>query len=121
LLRGNGWQPPSLAFLHACAPWAVQPACTRDNHPQGHAATARVMRPRPEEWLWRRGWPWPVALERALESGIADDPAHDRHAAWGDKPPTPCERDYRPSPRPPFVAACHMGSITPVRYRCYIA
>jgi putative transposase len=67
LMRDNGCQPTSLAFMKACSTLGMQPAFTSDNNPKGHADTERVMRTCKEACLWLSEWTSPLALIRALE------------------------------------------------------
>jgi putative transposase len=92
LRRDNGGQPTALAFMQAGSTLGMPPAFTRDNHPQGHAETARVRRTLNAACLWRQEWTSPCALLRAREGWITDDHAHDRHAALGYQAPSPFER-----------------------------
>jgi transposase InsO family protein len=70
LMRDNGCQPTSLAFMQACATLAIQQAFTSDNHPKGHADTERGMRTLKEECLWLHEWTCPFVLVRVLERGV---------------------------------------------------
>ena len=69
-MRDNGCQPTSIAFMQRCATLEIHQAFTRDNHPQGHADTARVMRTATEECLWLQEWRCPVTLVSTRETGI---------------------------------------------------
>jgi putative transposase len=105
LMRDNGCQPTSKAFMEACRLLGIQQACTRDNNPKGHADTERVMRTVKEECLWLQEWTCPFALVSALDSWITDYNEHYLHSSRGDKPPRQFEKEYYSSHSPPFVAA----------------
>jgi hypothetical protein len=112
LRRDNGGQPTALAFMQAGRTLGLQPAFTRDNHPQGHAETARVMRTRNVACLWRQEWTRPFARIRALAGWITDAQAPELHAALRYQAPSPVERHDDLSHRTPFAAAGFTGSIT---------
>jgi putative transposase len=105
LMRDNGCQPTSLAFMQACATLAIQQAFTSDNHPKGHADTERGMRTLKEECLWLHEWTCPFVLVRVLEAWSNDDNGHYWHSALGYKPPKQFERDDYTRHSTPFVAA----------------
>jgi len=44
LMRDNGGQPTSTAFIRACGTLGIQQAFTSYNNPKGNADTERVMR-----------------------------------------------------------------------------
>ena len=52
LMRDNGCQPTTLAFMEACSPLRIHQAFTRYSNPQGNADTERFMRTLKEECLW---------------------------------------------------------------------
>lgn len=83
LMRDNGCQPTSTAFMEACRILGIQQAFTSYHHPKGQADTARVMRTVNEEGLWLQEWTCPFALVRALDSWSTDDNEHDLHSSLG--------------------------------------
>ncbi len=105
LLRDNGCQPTSLAFMEVCSALGLHHACTSDGHPQGNADTERFRRTLKEACLWLQEWTCPFERSRVCEGWIAHDNEPSRHSTLGDKPPVQFEReDYR-SHGPPFLAA----------------
>jgi putative transposase len=94
LMRDNGCQPTSVAFMQACSTLAIHQAFTSDNTPKGHADTERGVRTLKEEGLWRQEWPCPFILASALASWIADDNEHYLHSALGYKTPRQFAREY---------------------------
>jgi putative transposase len=105
LLSDNGCQPTSLAFMAACRSLEMHQAFTSDNHPKGHADTARFLRTLQEECRWLREWTCPLELIAALEAWIIMYTEQYLHSALGDKSPRQFARDYDNSPSPPFLAA----------------
>jgi len=105
LLSDNGCQPTAVAFMAAGTTLGIQPTCTSDNNPKGHADLARLLRTRTEECRWLQEWPSPSDLISAFERWMAYDHNHDLHSALGDKTPRPFELDYQHSHGTPFVAA----------------
>jgi transposase InsO family protein len=105
LRRDPGPQPTARAVRQACQTLGIQPACTSDHTPQGHADTERVMRTLTAECLWRTAWRGPFAHIRALEAWIAHDNEHSLPATLGDTTPRQFEREDPSSPGLPFVAA----------------
>jgi putative transposase len=105
LMRDNGSQPTSMAFMRACATWGIHQVFTSDHNPKGNADTERVMRTLKEECLWLQEWTCPFALSRAFGAWVDHDNAHDLHSALGDKTPEQYEREYPSRHSPPFVAA----------------
>jgi putative transposase len=89
----HGGQPTSTTCMRAWASLGIQQALTSANHPKGHADPERVIRPRKEACLWRHAWPCPFVLASAREPWIDEYHAHDLHAALGDQPPRPFERE----------------------------
>jgi len=104
-MSDHGCPPTSLACMAAGRSLEIHQAFTRDNNPQGNAATERFMRTLQEECRWLREWTCPLALIAALEAWISTDNEQYLHSALGDKSPRPYERDYDNSPSPPFLAA----------------
>ena len=105
LMSDNGGQPTSLAFMQAGARLEVHQAFTSYHNPKGKADTARCIRTRKEECLWRQAWTCPCALVSALETWIDDYNEHYLHSALGYKTPRQFEREYHTSHSTPFVAA----------------
>jgi putative transposase len=105
LMRDNGCQPTSLAFMRACATLEIRQAFTSYNNPKGHADTERFMRTLKEACLWLQEWTCPFTLISALETWIDDYNEHYLHSALGYKPPRQFERDYYANHSTPFVAA----------------
>ena len=94
LMRDNGCQPTSAAFMQACSTLGMQHTFTSDHNPKGHADTERMLRTLKEECLWRHAWTCPVTVIRALATWIEPDHAHDLPSALGYKPPREFEREY---------------------------
>lgn len=92
-MRAHGGQPTSTACMQAWGTLGLHQALTRDHNPRGHADTARVRRTRKEECRWPTAWTCPRDVRRAREDWSTDGNAHDCHAALGDKPPGPLERE----------------------------
>jgi putative transposase len=105
LMRDNGCQPTSLAFMEACRSLEIHQAFTRDNNPKGDADTERFMRTLKEECLWLQEWTCPLALITALDLWIATYNEHYLHSALGYKTPRQFARDHYISPSSPFLAA----------------
>ena len=105
LMSDHGSQPTAMVFRQAWASVGMHQACTSDHTPQGNADPERLRRTRKEEGLWRQEGTCPVALRRAMGSGVEDDQAHDLHAALGDKTPGQDEREDHRRHRSPCVAA----------------
>jgi transposase InsO family protein len=97
LMRDNGCQPTSLAFMRACATLEIHQAFTSDNNPKGNADTERVIRTLKEACLWLQEWTSSVTLARALATWIDGYNEHYLHSALGYKPPRQFERDYHRS------------------------
>jgi putative transposase len=70
LMRDNGCQPTSTAFMRACGTLGSQQAFTSYNNPKGNAVTERVMRTLKEECLWLTEWTCPCELINALEASL---------------------------------------------------
>jgi putative transposase len=105
LMRDNGCQPTSTAFMRACATLEIHQAFTSDHNPKGHADTERFMRTLKEECLWLQEWPCPLERMHALKAWLTHDNAHYLHSALGYQSPQQFERDYLNRHSPPFVAA----------------
>jgi putative transposase len=105
LMSDNGCQPTSAACMQACRTLEIHQVFTRDNNPQGHADTERVIRTLKEECIWLQEWSCPFPLIRALERWIVQYNEYYLHAALGDKPPRQFEREYYLSHGPQFTAA----------------
>jgi putative transposase len=87
LMRDNGSQPTSMAFMRACATLGMHQAFPSDNNPKGNADTERAMRTLKEACLWLQEWTCPFKLMRAVGRWITDDNEPYLHSALGDKPP----------------------------------
>ena len=94
LMRDNGCQPTSVAFMRACSTLGMHQTFTSDHHPKGNADTERGIRTLKEEGLWLQEWTCPFAFARALGRWIDEYHEHSLHSALGDKPPRQFERDY---------------------------
>jgi transposase InsO family protein len=105
LMRDNGGQPTSTAFMRACGTLGIWQAFTSDNNPKGNADTERLMRTRKEECLWLQEWTCPFRLIGALDSWIADYHAHYLHSSLGYMSPRKFEQADYDSHSTPFVAA----------------
>ena len=105
LMRENGCQPTARAFMEACSPLGIHPACTGAANPKGHADPERLMRTLKGACLWLRDWACPLQLMNTLAHWITYDNAHYLHSALGYVPPRPFERDYHHRHGSPFVAA----------------
>jgi transposase InsO family protein len=64
LVSDHGSQPTAIGFMAALNTLGIEPVFTRDDHPQGKAETARVMRTIKEELLWLREF---TSVEEARE------------------------------------------------------
>lgn len=105
LMRDNGCQPTSRAFMEACRPLGIHQAFTSDNNPKGNADPERFMRTLKEECLWLQDWTCPVQLMNARAHWISYDNEHYLHSALGYVSPRQFERDYHNRHGSPFVAA----------------
>jgi transposase InsO family protein len=94
LMRDNGCQPTSPAFMQACTSLELHQAFTSDNNPKGKAETERFLRTLQEECLWPQEWTCPLALREALSNWIKWENEHALHSALGDKAPRQFEREY---------------------------
>jgi putative transposase len=105
LMCDSGCQPTSVAFLAACSTVEIQPVCTSDHNPKGHADPERFRRTLKEECCWLKEWTCPFALTAALKAWITTDNEQYLHSALGYKSPRQFDVDYSHSPSPPFLAA----------------
>jgi putative transposase len=104
-MREHGCQPTSVACRQAGHTLGSPPGVTRDHPPTGTAATARVLRPLNAAWRWQQEWNGPFAWSSALEHGIVQDNAHDRHSTLSAKSPRPWARESHLRHGTQFTAA----------------
>jgi putative transposase len=105
LMRDNGCQPTSLAFMQACVTLEIHQAFTSYNNLKANADLERFMRTLKEEWLWLEAGTCPFTPIRALAVWIMDYNEHYLYSALGSETPKQCERDSHSRTSPPFLAA----------------
>jgi len=106
LMRDNGCQPTSLAFMKACATLGITQAFTSYNNPKGNADTERLMRMLTEELVWLRERPSAHELEGALAAWVESYNTRYVHSTLGYRTPTDFDFQHlHPSPSTLLVAA----------------